>query len=32
MIASEEFLTQMIESLCIIVDRHPKRRSHKMED
>ncbi len=27
----EEFFTQMVEALCIIIDRRPKRRPRKME-
>ena len=28
---SEEFLNQMVKALGLIIDRRPKRRSHKME-
>ena len=28
---SEEFLNQMVETLGIIIDRHPKGKPHKME-
>jgi len=30
-IGSEEFLNQVVEALCIIVDRRPKGRPRKME-
>jgi len=30
-IGSEEFLNQMVESLGIIIDRHPKEKPRKME-
>ena len=30
-IGSEEFLNQMVESLCITIDRRPKESPHKME-
>jgi len=32
MIGSEEFFTQMVETLDIIIDRRPKGRPRKMEN
>jgi len=31
-IKSEEFLNRIVEALDIIIDRRPKRRTHKMEN